>query len=125
MSPDVPVFESSKSDPFSPNILLLSSAKLPKMTETEVYRVIQEALNNILKHAHATYVFVKIVEDQNHINVIIQDNGRGFDYESLENDQSLGLKLIRERTEMLGGNFEVDSATGKGTRVTFSLPLQK
>ena len=87
------------------------------MIETEVYRVIQEALNNILKHAHATYVFVKIVEDQNHINVIIQDNGRGFDQTLTGKSGGLGFRNIRERIRKIGGTFRIDTAPGQGTSI--------
>jgi len=56
--------------------------------------------------------------------VSVDDNGRGFDPESLQQSNSLGLKLIRERAEMLGGNFEVDSALGRGSRISFAVPAR-
>jgi signal transduction histidine kinase len=58
------------------------------------------------------------------IKVNVDDNGKGFDPDTLEKGGSLGLNLIRERAEMLGGNFELDSVVGKGTRVSFSLPVK-
>jgi signal transduction histidine kinase len=54
----------------------------------------------------------------------VDDNGKGFDPDSVQQGTSLGLKLIRERAEMLGGNFELDSSIGKGTRVSFAVPAR-
>jgi two-component system sensor histidine kinase DegS len=58
------------------------------------------------------------------IRVSVDDNGKGFDTETLKESNNLGLKLIRERTEMLGGNFEIDSAPGSGARISFSVPIK-
>jgi len=69
-------------------------------------------------------VKVNLDMGEDRMRVSIDDNGRGFDPESLEQSNSLGLKLIRERAEMLGGIFEVDSNPGKGTRVTFAVPAR-
>ena len=56
--------------------------------------------------------------------VSVDDNGRGFDPNVVQQGASLGLKLIRERAEMLGGNFEMDSAVGKGARIAFAVPAR-
>jgi signal transduction histidine kinase len=58
------------------------------------------------------------------IRVSVDDNGKGFDPETVLKGNSLGLKLIRERTEMLGGTFTTDSAVGKGARISFSIPIR-
>jgi two-component system sensor histidine kinase DegS len=58
------------------------------------------------------------------VRVSVDDNGRGFDPESILQGNSLGLKLIRERAEMLGGSFDVDSAVGKGARISFAVPAR-
>jgi len=99
--------------------------RLESYIEVMVFRAMQELMGNAARHSQPTLLKLNVDLADDFIRASVDDNGRGFDYESIESDQSLGLKLIRERTEMLGGNFEVDSATGKGTRVTFSLPLQK
>ncbi len=91
--------------------------QLPKTIETEVYRVIQEALNNILKHAHATYVIVKIIDDQNHFYVTIQDNGKGFDQALIGKSGGHGFRNIRERIHRIGGIFRIDTAPGQGTSI--------
>ena len=54
----------------------------------------------------------------------MDDNGKGFDPEILKQSSNLGLKLIRERAEMLGGSFEIDSVTGSGARISFSVPAR-
>ncbi len=89
--------------------------RLSKTIETEVYRVTQEALNNILKHAQATLVVVKIRSDLNHFNITIQDNGKGFDPSALEKGGGLGFRNIRERIHGIGGAFRLDTAPGQGT----------
>ena len=57
------------------------------------------------------------------LRVSVEDNGRGFDPESTSDGSNLGLKLIQERTEMLGGTFHIDAAVGKGARIAFTVPL--
>jgi two-component system sensor histidine kinase DegS len=99
--------------------------RLESYIEVMVFRAMQELMGNAARHSQATLLKLNVDLTDDLIRASVDDNGKGFDYESVESDQSLGLKLIRERAEMLGGNFEVDSAAGKGTRVTFSLPLQK
>lgn len=98
--------------------------RLESYLEVMVFRAIQELLSNAARHSQATLIKVSVDITDNQVRVGVDDNGKGFDIDSVQG-KNLGLKLIRERTEMLGGNFEVDSATGKGTRVMFSLPARK
>ncbi len=88
-----------------------------------IFRAVQELLGNAVRHSQATAV--KILADMGNqtIKVSVDDNGKGFDPEAAARGNSLGLKLIRERTELLGGTFEVDSAAGKGARISFSIPV--
>jgi signal transduction histidine kinase len=81
-------------------------------------------LGNAARHSQATLVKILLDLGEDRVRVSVDDNGRGFDPESLQQSNSLGLKLIRERAEMLGGNFEVDSNIGKGTRVSFAVPAR-
>jgi len=99
--------------------------RLESYIEVMVFRAMQELMGNAARHSQATLLKLNVDLSNDFIRASIDDNGRGLDYESMETEQNLGLKLIRERTEMLGGNFEVDSAAGKGTRITFSLQLQR
>lgn len=98
--------------------------RLEPYLEVMLFRAIQEVLGNAARHSQATLVKVMVDMGEDRVRVSVDDNGRGFDAESLDQSNSLGLKLIRERAEMLGGNFEVDSNPGKGTRVTFAVPAR-
>ena len=95
--------------------------RLEPYLEIMLFRAIQELLGNAARHSQGSLVKVNLDLGDDRIRVSVDDNGKGFDQESLQQGTSLGLKLIRERAEMLGGNFEVDSAPGKGTRVSFAV----
>jgi len=98
--------------------------RLEPYLEVMLFRAIQELLGNAARHSQASLVKVVLDLGEDRIRVSVDDNGKGFDPDSLQHNNSLGLKLIRERTEMLGGNFEVDSAVGKGTRILFAVPAR-
>jgi two-component system sensor histidine kinase DegS len=95
--------------------------RLEPYLEIMLFRAIQELLGNSARHSQGTLVRVNLDLGEDRIRVSVDDNGRGFDPESVQQGASLGLKLIRERAEMLGGNFEIDSAPGKGARVSFTV----
>jgi two-component system sensor histidine kinase DegS len=98
--------------------------RLEPYLEVMIFRAIQELLGNASRHSQATQVKVLLDMGEDRIRVSVDDNGRGFDPEAVLQGNSLGLKLIRERAEMLGGNFEIDSAVGRGARVTFAVPAR-
>lgn len=98
--------------------------RLEPYLEVMLFRAIQELLGNAARHSQATTVKIMIDLGEDRIRVSVDDNGRGFDPDSLQQSNSLGLKLIRERAEMLGGSFEIDSNIGKGTRITFAVPAK-
>lgn len=98
--------------------------RLESYLEVMVFRAIQELLGNAARHSQATLLKINVDLTDDLIRVSVDDNGKGFDVDTVHG-KNLGLKLIRERTEMLGGTFEIDSAMGKGTRVMFSLPASK
>jgi signal transduction histidine kinase len=89
-----------------------------------LFRAIQELLGNAARHSQASLVKIVIDMGEDRVRVSVDDNGRGFDPDSVQQGSSLGLKLIGERTEMLGGSFEIDSAVGKGSRVLFAVPAR-
>lgn len=103
------------------NLQVEGTPQLPKTVETELYRIIQEALNNILKHAKATQVTVKMVSDKKQFQLMIQDNGAGFDPALVEKSGSLGYRIIQERAHRIGGTFRVETAPQQGTTVTIQL----
>ncbi len=96
--------------------------------EINVYRIVQEALNNVLKHAQASQVIVEAKRDGTELRVSVFDNGRGFDPERAGREgekPGLGLAGMRERAKVLGGRIELQSTSGKGTRLTLTVPLER
>jgi len=89
--------------------------------EIMLFRAIQELLGNAARHGQATQVKILVDMDDDRIRVSVDDNGKGFDPDAYHQSNSLGLKLIRERAEMMGGNFEMDSQPGKGARISFTV----
>lgn len=96
--------------------------RLEPYLEVMVFRAIQELLGNAARHSQAAAVKMHVDMGNENIRVSVDDNGRGFDPEAAKATGSLGLKLIQERAEMLGGRLEVDSAPGKGARIVFIVP---
>jgi signal transduction histidine kinase len=91
--------------------------------QTIIYRIVQEALTNIGKHANPKRVSVSAAPEGSQVHFIIQDNGTGFDpAEVLDAASGLGLVAMEERLNMLGGSFEVWSRKQEGTRLFFSIP---
>jgi two-component system sensor histidine kinase DegS len=96
--------------------------RLEPYLEVMVFRAVQELLGNASRHSQATLIKVQVDLGNDLIRVSVEDNGKGFSSETLKDSSNLGLKLIRERAEMLGGNFEIDSAAGSGARISFTVP---
>jgi two-component system sensor histidine kinase DegS len=98
--------------------------RLEPYLEVMLFRALQELLGNTARHGQATQVKVMLDMGDDRVRVSVDDNGRGFDPDAVQQGNSLGLKLIRERAEMLGGSFEIDSSVGRGARVSFSVPAR-
>ena len=97
--------------------------ELPEPYATAVFRIIQESLNNIAKHASASQVVVTLGKTPDWVRLCVQDDGCGFFSGGARKPQSLGLMGLRERAQLLGGSVAIRSALGKGTTVEVSLPL--
>lgn len=95
--------------------------RLEPYLEVMIFRAVQELLGNAARHSQATLVKVHLDLGGDFLRISVDDNGRGFDPESLKESNNLGLKLIRERAEMLGGKFEIDSAIGSGAKISFTV----
>lgn len=95
--------------------------RLEPYLEVMIFRAVQELLGNSARHSQASSVKVHADMGSEIIRISVDDNGKGFDPESLKESSNLGLKLIRERAEMLGGNFEIDSTIGSGARISFTV----
>jgi two-component system, NarL family, sensor kinase len=93
-------------------------------TETVLYRIIQECVNNVIKHAGATTLDISVIRDKDGISATIEDNGKGFDTKDNEKFEGIGLKNILTRVDYLKGTVEFDSTPGGGTVVSLHVPLQ-
>ncbi|MDY7545080.1 histidine kinase [Glaciimonas sp. CA11.2] len=103
-------------------------AEVPEVLKLDIFRIIQEALNNVAKHAQASEVTVSLHVEHANMRLIIRDNGKGFDSNPLDfstaNQGGLGLKSMRERVESSAGNFWIQSGLNSGTRVEARWSLQ-
>src|SRR6266481_3553726 len=91
--------------------------------ETALYRVVQEALTNAARHAHATRIRIEVDQDQDCLRCLIGDDGVGFEVDSCVRRGGLGLRGMRERLSALGGALHIVSAPGDGAEIRFQLPV--
>lgn len=103
------------------NIDTLISSK----SSLQLYRFVQEALSNVVKHSNARSVFVEIKEQSENINLVVEDNGIGFDVDKTIEQNSLGLKTLLERAKMLNASLRIQSNTQHGTRLHLILPTNE
>ncbi|MCB0210867.1 MAG: GAF domain-containing protein [Anaerolineae bacterium] len=96
--------------------------RLPLALETNVYRIVQEALTNIIRHAQSTNVDIVLKHSDKQIRLIVEDNGVGFNAKTISKTGRLGLLGMRERAEMLGGTLSVESTIGVGTTILVEVP---
>lgn len=91
-------------------------------TEIHLFRIIQEAVNNIIKHAQASTAEIALTRTNSDILFIARDNGKGFDIRE-DGSDGLGMTSLKERTRLLNGSISIRSAAGKGTEITITIPL--
>ena len=105
----------------------LEESDIPNALKIVIFRVTQEGMNNIAKHSKADLVHLSLRKMDGRIELVLKDNGQGFDLKKVLGSEStkrgLGLTSMRERTELSGGSFGIESAEGKGTTVRASWPL--
>ncbi len=97
--------------------------RLEETIEIVLYRIIQECVNNVIKHSGANTLDIQIIKDEMEISVTIDDNGKGFNMAHQENFDGIGLKNIKTRVEYLNGKVNFDSTEGRGTHVYVEIPL--
>ncbi|MBA2493125.1 MAG: hypothetical protein H0V31_00345 [Acidobacteria bacterium] len=95
----------------------------PNESEISIYRVIQESLNNIIKHAEATEARVSIEKTERFVIIKIEDDGKGFEVHDTDGN-GFGLIGMTERVRMLGGTLSIESASLKGTKIIIKLELK-
>jgi two-component system sensor histidine kinase DegS len=105
--------------------ILGSEQRFESYIEVMIFRSVQELVSTAYRQMKATQIKVLLDISSQLINVTVEDNGRGFDHNILDEREGMGIKLIKDRVEMLGGNFELSSSPGDGTRIFYSLPLAK
>lgn len=98
--------------------------RLPIRIEEEMYRIAQEGLNNIVKHAEATEVQIKLKYDENTVLLEMIDDGKGFDPAVAHRSGGFGLQGIQERVKQLGGTLKIESSPLKGTHLSARIPLE-
>ncbi len=101
--------------------LSIEADRLDPDLETAVYRLVQEALTNVVKHAQASAATLQVIEQDDQLDVLVSDDGRGFDTGA--EHEGFGLDGMRERVELVGGELQIESKLGNGTRTMASIPL--
>jgi two-component system sensor histidine kinase UhpB len=100
--------------------------EVPLYLKTTIYRILQEALNNVAKHSRANFVHLQLKKTDSNLNLSIQDNGRGFNLDKTmalkTSRRGFGLASMRERAELSGASFSMDSTPGKGTTISIKWP---
>jgi len=114
-------FQKTYSDIHIDKKIDIQENEVPDTLKTVIYRISQEALNNIAKHSRAILIQLSLERKEDRIELIIVDNGMGFDLETSK--RGLGLTSMRERTELSGGTFVIESNLGKGTTIRAEWPI--
>lgn len=100
--------------------------RFPPTMEMAIFRIVQEALDNVREHSHAKHVESSLEFTQDHLTITISDNGNGFDTtQPIAPGRRLGLVAMRDRADLLGGNLQVFSEPGHGVRVVLTAPIRK
>ena len=101
----------------------LTELSVPDDRATALFRILQEALTNVVRHAHARRVDVSITEDRRGVRLVVHDDGRGLPPAARRNKQALGLVGMRDRAALFGGMVSVTGSRREGTTVTAQLPF--
>lgn len=108
--------------------LVGTESRLPSTMEAAIFRLVQEAFSNVVKHAEATRVNLELTFQKQMLKLVVEDNGKGFHPEALQAKMSegshFGLIGMRERVELLDGRFNIESAPNEGTKVTILIPIR-
>ncbi|TXE14973.1 histidine kinase [Seonamhaeicola algicola] len=102
--------------------------RLDSLTEINIYRITQEAINNAIKYANSSHIIVSLASSKNMLSIVVDDNGKGFEPSKVKNikkgDGGMGLTFMKERIKYINGRLFINSEPGSGTRVTLNIPLQ-
>ena len=101
----------------------IDKPSLPYTVERELYFTLREGVINAVRHSRASDLLLSLSNDDGTCSATLEDNGTGFDLAATEGGSHYGLRIMRERIEKLGGRFVIDTAPGKGTRISMTIPL--
>ena len=102
----------------------ISTADLTETQEMFIYRIIQELINNVVKHAQASEVMIQLNDYSDHLNIIIEDNGKGYSLEKVDQERGIGLKSVQSRVDHLNGELEIIAEPDEGTSVSINIPYK-
>jgi signal transduction histidine kinase len=105
------------------NTMNVDDMRLEEHVEITIFRLIQEGLNNIVKHAGATDVIIQLLKDDNELHLVIEDNGIGFDVDTAWENGGMGVRNLESRIQYLNGKLEIRSYIGEGTTLTIYIPV--
>lgn len=100
----------------------MDESSVPGATSAGIYRIIQELVNNILKHANATIALVQLIRKGDALSITVEDNGEGFDTDILQKNEGMGYLNLQNRITYLKGSMDIQTAPGKGTSVNIEIP---
>jgi two-component system, NarL family, sensor histidine kinase LiaS len=103
----------------------ISPHSLPLEVERELYFALREGVINAIRHSRATELKLRLSRERNTYRATLQDNGSGFDFAATEGGSHYGLRIMRERIQNVDGHLAIDTAPGKGTRVSIDIPIKK
>jgi signal transduction histidine kinase len=102
----------------------IGNHRLPYDVERELYFTLRESIINVIRHSRASELKLSLFQNDTTCTATVEDNGSGFNMASIAGGSHYGLRIMRERIEKLGGQFSIDTAPGKGTRIAMTIPIQ-
>lgn len=97
--------------------------RIESSTEVILYRIIQELVNNAIKHSKAQHLFIQLIKNDSQLTLTVEDNGIGFDIKEIQQLKGFGINSIQSRVDYLNGNLEIDTSKNIGTTFNITIPL--
>jgi two-component system NarL family sensor kinase len=114
---------------WSPKELEEIGDSFSSLAKISIYRIFQESMTNIGRHAQASRISIKIEQQEGHVSFTVEDNGQGFDlnrvYDRERRTKGIGLATMKERARLAGGSLKIWSHPGAGTKITISIPMDQ
>jgi len=125
LAPTIKRYVDAVKEQFNVDLQLLqtgSERRMENYLEVMVFRAVQELVVNSIHEGHASKVIVQVDIGETNVKVSVEDNGKGYDVESITDQNNMGIKIIKDRVELLGGYMDISSIIGQGSRITFQIP---